>query len=199
MSRHAIVTLALLALIGSCKQNTIATVTPQFNSSTPTIPFLGVQLGGGKQVDTAQQRSIILERAQAWADAQVPYNQQAQRNGYRTDCSGFVSYAWQLTDSPDTTSFVSKGYAVDIPIEKLQPADALNNKRPGNEGHIVIFVRWLDSVDKTRFEAYDMNTYPGFPSKKTFTSQHGTNGWTIVELEPYAKGPYYAQRRKDLP
>jgi len=198
MSRHTIVSLVLLALIVSCKQNAITTVTPRPNSH---IPFLGVQLGGGggKQTDTAQQRTMILERAQAWVDAKIPYNQQAQRDGYRTDCSGFVSYAWQLSGSPDTTSFVTKGYAVDIPIEKLQPADALNNKRPGDEGHIVIFVRWLDSADKTRFEAYDMNTYPGFPSKKIFTLQQSTNGWTVVELEPYAKGPYYAQRRKDFP
>ncbi len=44
-------------------------------------------------------RPEIVSRAQAWVNAQVPYSQSAYRDGYRTDCSGFVSYAWNLRDN----------------------------------------------------------------------------------------------------
>jgi hypothetical protein len=38
-------------------------------------------------------RAQILARAQTWVDAKVPYSQSAYRDGYRTDCSGYVSMA----------------------------------------------------------------------------------------------------------
>jgi len=39
-------------------------------------------------------RSTIVARGQDWVDKHVPYNQGATHDGYRTDCSGFVSMAW---------------------------------------------------------------------------------------------------------
>ena len=146
-----------------------------------------------------QERDAILQRAKAWVDAKVPYNQQGRRDGYRTDCSGFVSYAWQLPKpGPDTTRFVSGGHAIEIPIEELQPGDALNNKLAGNSGHIVLFVGWLN-VERTRFQAYDMNTNPGYASSKEFTLKCTDTHCTIAELEPWARGPYYAQCLASLP
>src|SRR5690242_11724312 len=39
-------------------------------------------------VGPAVTRTEILARARTWADAHVPYSQSANRDGYRTDCSG---------------------------------------------------------------------------------------------------------------
>lgn len=39
-------------------------------------------------------RSTMIARGQSWVDKHVPYNQQGSYDGYRTDCSGFVSMCW---------------------------------------------------------------------------------------------------------
>ncbi len=36
-------------------------------------------------------------RGQVWVDKHVPYNHEGTYDGYRTDCSGFVSMCWLLT------------------------------------------------------------------------------------------------------
>ena len=33
-------------------------------------------------------------RGQVWVDKHVPYNHEGTYDGYRTDCSGFVSMCW---------------------------------------------------------------------------------------------------------
>lgn len=146
--------------------------------------------------------SNILARAKIWVDAKVPYGSfdndpnNDYYDGYRADCSGFVSYAWGIPrPGTDTTSFLPGGYVINISISDLQPGDALNNQRPGSDGHIVLFVKWLDKVNHT-FEAYDLNTSPGFAADKTFTliQMGNTSDWTIKELDQYAQGPYQAQR-----
>jgi hypothetical protein len=39
-------------------------------------------------------RNTMIARGQSWVDKHVPYNQQGSYEGYRTDCSGFVSMCW---------------------------------------------------------------------------------------------------------
>jgi hypothetical protein len=101
---------------------------------------------------------------------------------YRTDCSGFVSYAWQLTQqngdpiSPTTVALqnysndladLSKGVtatALRAGFDKLKPGDIINNNLPDDGGHVVIFVNWLDQ-SRTSFLAYDKtdSRRNGFP------------------------------------
>ena len=59
-------------------------------------------------------------------------------NRYRSDCSGLVSYAWALKAPGLTTSGFLPGTAKYIPMEDLQPGDALI--RPGH--HMVLFKAW---------------------------------------------------------
>lgn len=48
-------------------------------------------------------RKDIIARGQVWVDKNVPYSQTGTHDGYRTDCSGFVSMCWQLPkDGPST-------------------------------------------------------------------------------------------------
>lgn len=39
-------------------------------------------------------RTTIISRGQDWVDKHVPYSQSGTHDGYRTDCSGFVSMCW---------------------------------------------------------------------------------------------------------
>jgi cell wall-associated NlpC family hydrolase len=185
-----------LSLMLTCCSKSQQDATPPSSD----MPFMSVQQGGGeKQILTAQQRATILKRAEVWINAKVPYgiydndSNNDYQDGYRTDCSGFVSYAWQLQKPGlDTTSFVKNGYAVDVSIEELQPGDALNNNRSDTAGHMVLFVGWVNT-EHTQFRAYDLNTNPGYASEKIFTLEQKDGEWTIVELDPWAEGPYYAQ------
>jgi hypothetical protein len=36
----------------------------------------------------------VIANAKTWLNPAVPYSQSAYHNGYRTDCSGYVSMAW---------------------------------------------------------------------------------------------------------
>ena len=44
-------------------------------------------------------RDQIMQRAQVWVDQKVPYSQTATKDGYRQDCSGYVSYCWASSTS----------------------------------------------------------------------------------------------------
>ena len=92
-------------------------------------------------------RKTVVDRAFTWWDAQVPYSQSKYYKGYRTDCSGFVSMAWQLGTSYTTASFYSGG-GDSFPLgsyNSLQPGDALV-RRSNGAGHIVLFLGWNNSA-----------------------------------------------------
>jgi len=148
------------------------------------------------------QDSPILIRARIWVKDQVPYgsfgfqNNPPFHDGYKADCSGFVSYAWGLkVPGIGTNQFVSENYATVISISDLQPGDVLNNDRANTAGHMVIFVKWIDRANN-KFYSYDLNTDPGYTDDKNYTLVQipNSNDWTISELDPWAQGPYRAER-----
>lgn len=147
----------------------------------------------------------IVARARVWVDAKVPYSQLAYRDGYRTDCSGFVSYAWQIqtpdgrTHSPDGVTLANQ-YGSLVEFERLSPGDILDNMRYGNEGHVVIFVKWIEKG--VSFEAYEENggeNYNRAVATRLTLQALKTGGMTIVEYEEFAPGPYYAFRSQGIP
>lgn len=106
-------------------------------------------------------RSDVLRRAHTvWPMGQVPYSQDAIHtpDGYRQDCSGYVSAAWQIPpDGPgcwggfNTVTMLSDGYADPIDPNALLPGDAIGLCGPGtagDAGHIQLFVQW-DNSDPT--------------------------------------------------
>ncbi|MFJ2771170.1 peptidoglycan-binding protein [Streptomyces sp. NPDC087300] len=100
-------------------------------------------------------RSQILARAQTWVDARVPYSMGAFYQGYRKDCSGFVSMAWGLGSNQWTGSLAA--YGVRITKSQLKPGDMLlfhNPSNPGAGSHVTIFGGWADA-SKTRYVAYE--------------------------------------------
>ncbi|NUP53677.1 MAG: hypothetical protein HOW97_41105, partial [Catenulispora sp.] len=95
-------------------------------------------------------RRQILARAEHWVAQRVPYNQGYWHEGYRTDCSGFVSMCWGLRDSMVTSTMPQ--IAHQIPKEDLRAGDVLLNTDVAT-GHVILFDRWAD---------YAHNSYVGF-------------------------------------
>ncbi len=104
----------------------------------------------------ATTRAEIIGRARKWAAAKVPYSMYAYwADGYRQDCSGFVSMAWNLPRNEWTGSL--DRYAVRIGKDDLQPGDILlfhNPADPARGSHVVVFGGWTDST-QTSYIAYE--------------------------------------------
>jgi hypothetical protein len=109
----------------------------------------------------AISRDEVLARAKPWLNV-VPYCQ-APNGGYdsdcgvtcqrppnpaidawRSDCSGYVSYAWGL---PAPGKVVSGLVTVSHPISasELKPGDAL-----ASDGHIALFIGWVNGQSQVR-------------------------------------------------
>ncbi len=101
-------------------------------------------------------RTEIIARAKTWITAKVPYSMTAYwSDGYRQDCSGFVSMAWKLPTNEWTGSL--GGFADRITKEELQPGDILlfhNTADPEKGSHVVIFGGWTDAT-RTGYTAYE--------------------------------------------
>ncbi|MGQ4489555.1 peptidoglycan-binding protein [Streptomyces sp. SAS_281] len=104
----------------------------------------------------ATTRTEIIDRAKKWVDARVPYSMSAYwSDGYRQDCSGYVSMAWNLPGNEWTGSLAA--YGTRIAREDLQPGDILlfhNLADPGNGSHVTIFGGWTDGTH-THYTAYE--------------------------------------------
>lgn len=125
----------------------------------------------------AVKRETVLQRSQRWVDLKVPYSQSKYFEGYRTDCSGFVSMSWQLTGvsgapiSPATDTLPRRG--VLIAKDRLLPGDMIvRPKTATTGGHAVIFGGWAD-VSRTTYWAFE---------------QSGSHGGARVRQTPY---PYW--------
>jgi hypothetical protein len=140
-------------------------------------------MGGNDSGMSAMPGEGAVARGRLWVDAQVPYCQapnhardydadcamtctrpdNADWDPFRSDCSGFVSWAWALP-APGRTTGDFAPFTTDlthtIDGADLMPGDALNN-----DTHIVLFEAW---------------TTPG--SEATFMEEPGCSSAT-----PYAR------------
>jgi hypothetical protein len=106
-----------------------------------------------------------LARAREWISAQMPYcggpnggkdlicggicerdgaAERPEWDDYRSDCSGFVSWAWELPPPGRTTRTLAPAdttVSVVINIEDLAPGDALNGP-----GHVMLWGGWNDEA-----------------------------------------------------
>ncbi|MCX5140454.1 MULTISPECIES: peptidoglycan-binding protein [unclassified Streptomyces] len=101
-------------------------------------------------------RADIINRAKKWVAAQVPYSMEKYwSDGYRQDCSGYVSMAWNLAGNEWTGSLAT--YGTRIAREDLQPGDILlfhNPADPAKGSHVTIFGGWTDYTH-THYTAYE--------------------------------------------
>ncbi|MEV5197613.1 peptidoglycan-binding protein [Streptomyces sp. NPDC053720] len=137
-------------------------------SSTTTTPKL-----------RKSSRADIINRAKKWVSAQVPYSMTKYwPDGYRQDCSGFVSMAWNLPGNEWTGSLAAFGTR--IAREELQPGDILlfhNPADPSKGSHVTIFGGWTDYTH-THYTAYEQ-TKP-HTRKKTTPMAYWTNSGNYV-------------------
>ncbi|MEV7198152.1 peptidoglycan-binding protein [Streptomyces sp. NPDC093510] len=105
----------------------------------------------------ATTRAAIIDRAKEWVAAKVPYDMgKYWPDGYRQDCSGFVSMAWNLGGNEWTGSLGK--YATPISKDQLQPGDILlfhNPADPTKGSHVTVFGGWSDSA-RTHYLAYEL-------------------------------------------
>ncbi|WP_282695531.1 peptidoglycan-binding protein [Streptomyces sp. CC208A] len=101
-------------------------------------------------------RTEIINRAKTWVTAQVPYSMEKYwSDGYRQDCSGYISMAWNLSSNEWTGSL--DRFAVRIDRTELQPGDILlfhNPASPTRGSHVTIFGGWTDYTH-TSYIAYE--------------------------------------------
>ncbi len=136
-------------------------------------PLHGRPLAGpsGKPATTPELRKTtraeIINRAKKWLAAKVPYSMEAYwSDGYRQDCSGYVSMAWNLVGNEWTGSLHQFGTR--ITREELQPGDMLlfhNPANPTKGSHVTLFGGWTDYTH-TSYVAYEQ-TKPGTRKQAT--------------------------------
>lgn len=120
-------------------------------------------------------RGNVISRAAVWVANKVPYNQDGTYQGYREDCSGYVSMAWELS-KPGLTTRTLGTVSHSISKGDLQSGDILLNAAE----HVVIFGGWADS-SHSQYVAYE-ETRPG--------------EGTVKRVTPY---PYWYNKSKFLP
>jgi hypothetical protein len=79
------------------------------------------------------------------------YSQSQYHDGYRQDCSGFVSMAWGISSNLNTASYAPYSKTVSRQLNdynELLPGDALN-KNP--RGHMFLFAGWVDSSHNSMY------------------------------------------------
>ncbi|MEU6894215.1 peptidoglycan-binding protein [Streptomyces sp. NPDC046557] len=115
-------------------------------------------------------RTTIINRAKVWVEEQVPYSMSDYwSDGYRQDCSGFVSMAWNL-GSNEWTGSLDK-FAKKITKEQLLPGDMLlfhNPSDPNNGSHVTLFGGWVDET-RTHYIAYEQTR----PTTRTLATPYG--------------------------
>jgi len=106
--------------------------------------------------------ATMISRAQVWVNDKVPYNQGATYQGYREDCSGYVSMAWELA-TPGRTTQTLPGVSHQITKAELKEGDILLDTAE----HVVLFGGWTDA-GQTEYMAYE-ETKPGEGTVKRAT------------------------------
>jgi hypothetical protein len=160
----------LVETVGSALGLAIPDDLEQCVSICPTIP--AADSGGCVEAAT------VFGRAQswltAWADGPVPYLSSGDPadwfQGYRRDCSGYVSMALGLAGPGLNTSGLAARSTIISKLD-LRPGDLLINTAPNLRGHVVLFESWTDA---------SMNNYYGY--------EQSGDGGTHHRVIPY---PYF--------
>ena len=147
----------------------------------------------------ADTTNPAVARGQLWVDAMVPYCQapnhkadadvdcastctrpdNAAWDPYRSDCSGFVSWAWDLP-APGRTTHLFAPYKTDITTAimaaDLVPGDAVNN-----DTHMMLFKAWVTPGASATFME-EPGCSSATPYAHEFTADVTLTNETIVVL-----------------
>ena len=107
------------------------------------VPLISSVVVSGQNLTASPiTRDQIMQRAQVWVDKKVPYSQTATTDGYRQDCSGYVSYCWASSTSGGghVTSNMQE-ICTKISKTDMKKGDAI--LKPST--HVLLFGGWIDS------------------------------------------------------
>ncbi|MGW7758393.1 hypothetical protein ACWGK6_44110 [Streptomyces violaceusniger] len=154
-----------------------------------SLPGVPVQNGGGEPPEPPQTggtRAEALQRAATWLTAnnggRVPYSQaQVWKDGYRQDCSGYVSMALGLqAPGPNTVGLTGSGITKPIALNDLRPGDLLIDASGNNNTrHVVMFEKWNDAAH---------TSYTSYEQRGDFGTDHTTRRYGLEpgsEYQPY--------------
>ncbi|MEV7120231.1 peptidoglycan-binding protein [Kitasatospora griseola] len=175
--RAAVLLAAVGSVLGGGAVSSAVAAAPRTDSSPQTANSPQGQVAGpfgepptsrrAVAAPPATTRAEIMRRAQAWVDQKVPYSMTKYwSDGYRQDCSGFISMAWNLGSSQ--TTWTLPDFAVRIAKDDLQPGDVLiynNANDPQGGSHAVLFGGWVDAA-RTKYTALEQ-TRPGTTERST--------------------------------
>jgi hypothetical protein len=192
--------LVALALVAGCTGSVDGTEGP-------------MATGGDPQPDAGPSVVMSVARAQLWVDAQVPYCQAPNHehdydtacsstctrpdmpdwDPYRSDCSGFVSWAWALP-APGRTTSTFAPFKMDITnviqAADLQPGDAINNST-----HMMLFKEWVVQGQTATFME-EPGCSSSEPYARQFTADVTLDATSITVLH---RGTFTAIRYPDAP
>jgi hypothetical protein len=132
---------------------------------------------------TAGARRDAIERGFAWYDDHVPYSQSRTHEGYRTDCSGFISMCWQTGTSYTTASFIAGAASSSLgSYSNLEPADALVY-RSGSHGHIVLFLAWNDDAHSSACVLEQASTASDMQFRARTTASLKASGFRAIRSD----------------
>ncbi len=126
-------------------------------------------------------RSQVIDRASSWVAKRVPYSQNGSFQGYRRDCSGFVSMAWKL-DSSYTTRSISS-VAKRVAISDLKPGDAVLTP-----GHVTIFGGWKNRSQRT-YIALEETTWGSHAKKRVRSIGGNAKGLRLRDIKDKVAAP----------
>ncbi|APU16434.1 MULTISPECIES: hypothetical protein [Actinoalloteichus] len=141
-------------------------------------------------------REEIMARGRTWVDAGVPYSMSRWHEGYRTDCSGFVSLAWNTGASYTTRTIYQVSH--EITKDELLPGDALNWRHwqgDGQIGHIRLFGGWLDDA-RSRYWVYEQTPPRATYNEYTWSQTQAT--YQPIRFDFVAEGPPPAQNLREF-
>jgi len=119
----------------------------------------------------AISRGTVLTRARHWLRLNVPYYQEGyaydinKGRRFRTDCSGFISMAWGLTRSLNTSTL--KTVSNPVAWGKLTAGDmVLKGTGPWAAQHVKLFEKWANKKHTTMWIVEEGTTATDMNHKK---------------------------------
>ena len=143
----------------------------------PDAENIGVSYKWGGN-DSPKSFSAGIRAGKAGGDV---YTSEKRRRGDRAvsgdavgiDCSGFINHCWKLTARYSTYSLPSICQKLASPAA-LETADIMNQPN----GHVLLFVKWLDSEKKRAI------FYEAAPFSKTLASERDVSEMTGAGYQP---------------
>jgi len=154
----------------------------------PVAPARPAAAAAVSPVTPEQIRSRAESWLTAWNGGPVPYLSSGDPStwfqGYRRDCSGYVSMALGLAGPGlDTVHLAMSSVSTPITKYDLSFGDLMINPAPGADGHVVIFDHWVTPPSAT-----NSGSYVGYEQSGSGGTHHRTIPYPY--FNGYPMSPY---------